>query len=105
MVPLYVPATRPAGIVTVTVGSHEEELLSVPTHAPPVPGAAIAARTPGVKVPSPDDVAVPELYATFVFEIVSDAVAVPVVKSVDDTVAVQSATSAARSSVTVTVPS
>jgi hypothetical protein len=107
MVPEYVPATDDAGMVNVSVGFQLAELLPTPAaQEAAVPGDDKLATMPRPNVPMPlVAVAAPDEYAMLALTTVSFTLADPVVKSVDDAVAVHVAIAAPRPSVTVTVPS
>src|SRR6266480_1931887 len=105
IVPVYVPATCEPNSVIATVGFQDVELLPTPAHVPATPGAMSDVAPTGTNAPVPVELPTPVVYATLALATVSLAVAVPVVKSVDDTLADHCATSAARVSFTVVDPS
>lgn|GEM_PF-5280577 len=112
MVPVYVPDTAAAGIVTTMVGFHEVEFdtVATPTAMKAVRGderscARPEVSWPGVRTAVPlEAVTGPDQYEIDAFPIVSAVVADPVVKLVPDTLAVQ-VRPVSLSSTTVTVPS
>ncbi len=111
IVPEYVPITADDGIAIEIVGFHVTELSPTP---PPIENAVrgtssvracCAVACPGANAPTPAiAVAGPDQYDTADRLIVSRAVAPPVVKSVEVTVAVHVAFTAPRVSCTITPP-
>lgn len=104
-VAVYVPPTALAGTATLSAGSHDAVLSPmIPVAETTVWESLDSVMEVGVAVTVPVVVMVPGAYETSVAGMVSGPVPPPVVKSVDAAVAVQLASSAARSSTTVTGP-